>query len=164
MKDLYVIAHNMRSTFNVGSLLRTAEGLGVKKVYLTGYTPYPKKDIDNRLPHISEKLTNQISKTALGAEKLQDWEQFDDLSELLALLAAKDIPVIALEQSDISIPLKEYKTPDSLALLLGEEVSGVPDKFLNMIDTHIHIPMYGKKESFNVIIAAAIALQKFRSD
>ena len=55
MRELYIIAHNIRSTFNVGSLLRTAEGLGVKKVYLTGYTPYPKQPADNRLPHIAEK-------------------------------------------------------------------------------------------------------------
>ena len=66
MRDIILIAHNLRSCHNVGSLLRTAEGLGVQTVYLTGYTPYPLELGDTRLPHIATKLHKQIDKTALG--------------------------------------------------------------------------------------------------
>ena len=67
--DIRLIVHDVRSTHNVGSLLRTADGLGVRHVYFTGYTPYPVKENDTRLPHISTKLTKDIHKTALGAEQ-----------------------------------------------------------------------------------------------
>jgi 23S rRNA (guanosine2251-2'-O)-methyltransferase len=66
MKELVLIAHNLRSTHNVGSLLRTAEGLGLNHVYLSGYTPYPKQAEDSRLPHLVDKLDRQIQKTSLG--------------------------------------------------------------------------------------------------
>ncbi len=157
-REIYVIAHNMRSTFNVGSLLRTCEGLGISKVYLTGYTPYPLKPGDSRLPHESAKLTKQINKTALGAESYVSWEQIDDIQELFKRLSEQAIPVMALEQSDRSVILTEYKAPDRLALLLGEEVNGIPADVLEQIDTHLEIPMHGQKESFNVVIAAAMAL------
>ena len=83
MRDIILIAHDIRSCHNVGSLLRTAEGLGVTKVWFTGYTPFPKMEHDDRLPHIAEKLTKQIQKTALGAESSQSWEQQDDVITLL---------------------------------------------------------------------------------
>jgi 23S rRNA (guanosine2251-2'-O)-methyltransferase len=66
MRQLILIAHNLRSTHNVGSILRTAEGLGVTEVYLTGYTPYPETPNDERLPHLARKIQAQIQKTALG--------------------------------------------------------------------------------------------------
>ena len=68
MPELIVIAHNIRSTHNVGAIFRTSEGFGVTKIILSGYSPYPTLDHDSRLPHISRKLTDQIHKTALGAE------------------------------------------------------------------------------------------------
>jgi len=162
MREIYVIAHNMRSTFNVGSLMRTAEGMGVKSVYFTGYTPYPTRPGDKRLPHEFNKLTNQIHKTALGAEVSQAWDQFDDIAELLATLASKGVPVVALEQSGRALPLNQYIAPTRIALLLGEEVNGIPANILETLDTHLFIPMKGKKESFNVVIATAMALYQLR--
>ena len=70
MRNIIVIAHNIRSTYNVGSIFRTCEGFGVEKLILSGYTPYPLVKNDSRLPHITEKITRQIHKTALGAEQL----------------------------------------------------------------------------------------------
>ena len=161
MREVYVIAHNIRSTFNVGSLLRTADGFGVKKVFFTGYTPYPLKQGDSRLPHISERVSKHIHKTALGAENTVDWEHYDHIDELLAVLQKQQIEVIALEQSPQAVLLPEYQAPAQLALLLGEEVHGIPEELRAQIQTHIEIPMYGQKESFNVVIAAAIALYHF---
>ena len=79
MPDIIVIAHNIRSTHNVGSIFRTCEGFGVQKIILSGYTPYPKCENDPRLPHISSKITDQIHKTALGAELLVPFEHHDTL-------------------------------------------------------------------------------------
>ena len=77
MPDIIVIAHNIRSTHNVGSIFRTAEGFGVTKIILSGYTPYPVFSGDTRLPHIAQKLTAQIHKTALGAEDIVPFEYQD---------------------------------------------------------------------------------------
>lgn len=162
MRKIYVIAHNMRSTYNVGSLLRTAEGLGVETVFLTGYTPYPRKPNDTRLPHISQKLTDQISKTSLGAETTQVWEQYEDVELVINKLKANSIPIVALEQSPKSIELASYHAPEAVAIFLGEEVQGIPKDILTSIDTHLEIPMFGKKESFNVVQAAAMALFALR--
>src|SRR6185369_6089738 len=99
MKKIILIAHNLRSTHNVGSLLRSADGLGVYKVFLTGYTPYPVVPGDKRLPHLTKKLHNQISKTALGAETSVKIEHSDDIFEVIEKLKQKDYLICALEQS-----------------------------------------------------------------
>lgn len=162
MRELYVIVHNMRSTFNVGSLFRTSEGLGVKKLFLTGYTPYPKMKKDVRLPHISEKLARHINKTALGAIETLDWEYKEDIFTVLDRLEQKGIIVAALEQTNQAVLLSSYRAPDKLALVLGTEVTGIPSNVLDRISTHLFIPMIGKKESFNVVQAAAMALYEFQ--
>src|SRR4051812_16420299 len=100
MRSIIVIAHDIRSTHNVGALLRTCEGMGVEKLYLTGYTPYPAHPGDERLPHISRKLTKQIDKTALGASDSQPWQHHDDISGLILDLQDKGYSVAALEQAD----------------------------------------------------------------
>ena|ERR1700741_3972654 len=158
MRDIVLIAHDIRSTHNVGSLLRTAEGLGVTTVYFTGYTPYPRKAEDTRLPYIAEKLTKQISKTALGAETSQDWEQSEDIHEVLTSLHNNGYTLVGLEQTADSIPLHTYKPSNKIALLLGREVEGIDPSLLELLDETIEIPMHGKKESFNVVQAAAMAL------
>lgn len=162
MRTIYVIAHDMRSTFNVGSLLRTAEGLGVKKVYLTGYTPHPSQPNDTRLPHIAQKLDTQINKTALGAELQVDWEYQEDVASVLAHLREQGVELIALEQTKTAIPLPDYEPSDTIAVLLGTEVTGLPDDLLAKVPTHVEIPMFGKKESFNVVQAAAMVLYSLR--
>jgi tRNA G18 (ribose-2'-O)-methylase SpoU len=156
MPEIVVILHNIRSTHNVGSIFRTAEGLGVGKIILSGYTPYPTIPGDTRLPHIHEKLTSQIHKTALGAEQMVPFEYTDTLD--LGTLALAGYRIVALEQSPQSIVLKDYSAPKKIALLLGEEVHGIPREILEQCDDTIEIPMYGKKESFNVSVAGAIAL------
>lgn len=162
MRQISIIAHNMRSAHNVGALLRTAEGLGVTKVYLTGYTPYPEQEKDPRLPHIYRKLHTQISKTALGAETTQPWEYVEDIDRLLTRLKDESITLVALEQTETAVPLPQYKAPERVALLLGEEVAGITKELLEQVTDHVVIPMYGHKESFNVVQAAAMALYHLR--
>lgn len=158
MTDVIVIAHNLRSTHNVGSLLRTAEGLGVKQVLLTGYTPYPTSPEDDRLPHIAARLHKQISKTALGAETLLAWKHLDTIEAALAVVRAEGYLVAALEQAPHSVPLPEFVAPPKLALIIGREAEGIEPEVLELCDTIIEIPMAGRKESFNVVQAAAMAL------
>jgi 23S rRNA (guanosine2251-2'-O)-methyltransferase len=158
MKSVILIAHNLRSTHNVGSLLRTAEGLGVAKVYLTGYTPYPLMDNDPRLPHISRKLNDQIHKTALDAEKLVDITVSDDINGVLMELKNNNYQLVALEQSDTAVSLQDFNSDEKIALIVGREVEGIENEILEAIDVIVEIPMKGKKESFNVVQAAAMAL------
>ena len=162
MNDIVVIAHNLRSTHNVGSLLRTAEGLGVTRVILSGYTPYPSSKNDTRLPHIRDKITKQIAKTSLGAETSIAWEHFEDIVDVFAAVRADGYTIAAVEQSANSVRLPDYKAPNKLAVLVGREVEGVEPEILAACDTVIEIPMYGKKESFNVVQAAAMALYHCR--
>lgn len=159
---IVVIAHDMRSTFNVGSLLRTAEGLGVAKVYFTGYTPYPEKEDDERLPHISRKLNEQIEKTALGASKMVNWEYFPDVTEVITRIKQDGYDIMALEQTDASIPLPKYRPAHKVAVILGTEVTGIPPDITRLATVTCEIPMLGKKESFNVVQAAAMALYQLR--
>lgn len=173
MPDIIVIAHNIRSTHNVGSIFRTAEGFGVSKIILSGYTPYPDISlnynapvcayiegeqcvIDPRLPHIREKITSQIHKTALGAEALVPFEYYDSLD--MSLLNLVEYRLVALEQAPDSINLRDYNAPEKIALLLGEEVHGIESELLGQVDDIIEIPMHGQKESFNVSVATGIAL------
>lgn len=160
-RELVLIVHDIRSTHNVGSLLRTADGFGVTKVYLTGYTPYPQLADDPRLPHLAAKLDRQIHKTALGAEQSVPW-QTSDLSSLLQHLRANGYRLVALEQANTAVALPDFHPPDKLALLLGREVEGVDSKWLDQMDDIVEIPMFGSKESFNVAQAAAVALYQLR--
>lgn len=155
MPDITLIAHNIRSTHNVGAIFRTAEGFGVTKIILSGYTPYPAYEGDTRLPHIADKISKQIHKTALGAEAIVPFEYHDNL---LTWLDANTLPLVALEQAPTSSSVADFRPPDALALLLGEEVEGVEPHLLERCDHIIEIPMQGKKESFNVSVATGIAL------
>lgn len=162
MRTIVVIAHDIRSTHNVGSLLRTCEGLSVSHVYFTGYTPYPLRQNDERLPHIAAKLDQQIHKTALDAEKLVPWSHETDVIALLKQLKTDGFSVAALEQTANSQSLPSFIPSNKLALLLGREVEGIDPEILARCDTTLEIPMFGKKESFNVVQAAAMALYHIR--
>lgn len=162
MREIIVIAHNLRSCHNVGSLLRTAEGLGVRGLYFTGYTPYPQQAHDTRLPHESQKLTRQIHKTALGAESLVRWQHREDVFKVLEELTRAGYLVTAVEQSPSSVPLPKFAPPQKIALLVGREVEGVEPEVLEQVDQTLEIPMFGQKESFNVVQAAAMALYHCR--
>lgn len=159
---LRLIIHDIRSCHNVGSLLRTAEGLGVGHVYFSGYTPYPIKDNDERLPHLRTKIQNQIHKTALGAEHNLDWSQHSSIEQVISGLKKEGFEIVALEQTKNSIPLPDYHPAGDVAIVLGREVEGVSDDILKLCDNAIEIPMLGNKESFNVVQAAAMALYQCR--
>lgn len=157
MPEIVVIAHNIRSTHNIGSIFRTAEGFGAQKIIVSGYSPYPTCTGDTRLPHIAAKLTTQIHKTALGAEELVPFEYVTEPP--LQVLKDAGYHLIGLEQSERSILIQEYSTvPQKVALLLGEEVEGIAPELLAECETVLEIPMVGKKESFNVSVATGIAL------
>jgi 23S rRNA (guanosine2251-2'-O)-methyltransferase len=157
--EIVVIAHNIRSTHNVGSILRTSDGFGIRKVFLTGYTPYPAQTNDSRLPHLREKITKQIHKTALGAETTVATEYSEDPAAVITQLRAGGYQVIALEQSPTSVLLPDFKTAHpKIALLLGEEVHGIEKDLQALCDATVEIPMHGAKESFNVSVATGIAL------
>lgn len=159
MPQITLLVHNIRSTHNVGSLFRTAEGFGVKHIVLSGYTPYPKLDNDPRLPHIADKLHSQIHKTALDAETLVPFTYYEDIRTWLAENAQGGmLPVFALEQDESSIILRDANPPEEFALLIGEEVHGIEPELLAMCDQTFEIPMHGQKESFNVSVATGIAL------
>ncbi len=159
---IILIAHNLRSCHNVGSLLRTAEGLGVEEVVLSGYTPYPLQARDVRLPHEAVKLHKQIHKTALGAETSQKWQHVPEVGPTLQSLKTQGYSLAAIEQSQSSISLPDFKPPSKIVLLVGREVEGVEPELLELMDTILEIPMFGSKESFNVVQAAAMALYHCR--
>jgi tRNA G18 (ribose-2'-O)-methylase SpoU len=153
-----LIAHNLRSAHNVGSLLRTADGLGLTSVYLSGYTPYPRTKNDERLPHIADKVTRQIAKTSLGAETSVNWRHCDDISKLLEQLKDEGYDILALEQTDQAISIENFKPKFKTALIVGREVEGIEAEVLALAARHIELPMSGQKESYNVSVAAAMAL------
>jgi 23S rRNA (guanosine2251-2'-O)-methyltransferase len=156
MPEIIVIAHNVRSTHNVGAIFRTSEGFGVSKIILSGYTPYPVIPNDTRLPHISRKLTDQIHKTALDAETIVPFE-YQEVPDITTL-RAQGYTIVGLEQDQRSKLLPDYTPPQKIVLLLGEEVHGITDDMRQLCDDLIEIPMVGKKESFNVSVATGIAL------
>ena len=159
MPKITLLLHNIRSTHNVGAIFRTAEGFRVQQIILSGYTPYPKTTNDPRLPHIADKLTSQIHKTALGAEYMVSFKYYETLDEWLSLNNdTTKLPIVGLEQSDRSVMLPNFTPPEEFALLLGEEVHGIENQYLSSCDHLIEIPMHGQKESFNVSVATGIAL------
>ena len=168
---MILLLHNIRSCHNVGSILRTADGFGVETAIFSGYTP--RYNDLNLLPHLREKLNHQIEKTALGAEKYVELKTSENIVATLDDLRAKNYVILGLE-NNLSDPRKIELKPEKLsqicsalrsrgetskfALLLGEEVAGIDKNLYDKVDWFLEIPMRGKKESFNVSIAAAIAL------
>jgi len=159
-----LVLHNIRSTYNVGAIIRTAEGFGVSAVICSGYTPCVKKP--GLLPHLAAKLDHQITKTAVGADKMVNLIWSDDIMETLKNLKNQDHLILGLE-NNLSDPrlvqLNSPKLPEILSgqdftLVLGEEVHGIPEELYPIFDYFLEIPMVGQKESFNVSVAAGIVL------
>src|SRR6478735_4861772 len=138
MPKITLLLHNIRSTHNVGSIFRTAEGFGIEKIILTGYTPYPTYPGDTRLPHLAEKITKQIHKTALDAESSVPFEYHDNL---LTWLNGNTLPLVALEQDDTSVDLRNFTPPDEFVLVLGEEVEGITTELLTTCQSIVEISM-----------------------
>jgi 23S rRNA (guanosine2251-2'-O)-methyltransferase len=157
MKELGVILNNIRSCHNVGSILRTAEFFGFKKVWFVGVTPYPILRNDQRLPHISDKLDLQITKVSLGAENNLEMEHCEDLGSLVEKLKDEGWYIIALEQDENSTTSNSFNTKkDKVATVLGTEVTGLDKSDLDIMDEIIEIPRTGTKESLNVSVAFGV--------
>lgn len=160
---MIVAMHNIRSSYNVGAILRTAEGFGVSRVLFSGYTP---RVHDARvLPHLREKLDHEIHKTALGAEEMLDIYSSDEIISELVRLKDEGWQVVGLENNiqdmrliRLNDPALRGKLGEKVVLVLGEEVGGIARELYNLIDLFIEIPMRGRKESFNVSVAAGVAM------
>ena len=142
-KDFFVICDNIRSLENVGSIFRTADALGVTKIFLCG--------ISGRPPH------QKIAKTALGAEKTVPFEYHKQTWRIVRKLKKEKVVIVALEQNEKAINYLKFKPKFPLALIIGNEVKGVSKKALGLSDHIIHLPMKGKKESLNVSVAFGVA-------
>lgn len=161
-RQIIILVHNIRSTQNVGAILRTADCLGVEHVYASGYTPNLETRTDGSnlplLPHIHDRLARELHRSALGAEQTMPFSYSNSISQLIGQLKHDDFTVVGLEQSSRSIALPDYQPPIKIALLLGEEVHGLTPELIDQCDQLVEIPMFGHKESYNVAIATGIAL------
>jgi len=146
----FLILHNIRSAYNVGSIFRTADACEIKKIFLTGYTPTPKDRWGREV--------KTISKVALGAEKKVTWEYFLQPEKLIEKLKEENIVIIGVEQHQNSVDYKKIKLKKPTAFLLGNEVRGIPESLLEKCDLIAEIPMQGQKESLNVSVATGVAL------
>lgn len=161
--EITVVLHNIRSTYNVGAILRTAEGFGAKQVVLSGYTP--RVHDTNLLPHLRAKLDKEIHKTALGAEDMLDIYSSGDIISTLADLRNQGWQLVGLENNltdtrliSLNSQALKSKLTDKVVLILGEEVHGIENSLREIMDVFVEIPMRGRKESFNVSVAAGIAM------
>lgn len=154
MQHIYAILHNIRSAHNVGSIFRTADGAGVSKLFLSGYTPAP-------LDRFGRENT-EIKKTSLGATETVPYEVVPDIQALLTRLIAEGVGLTAVELTSGAIDYREWKPEGPTALIFGNEVTGIPEDVLVRAASHIMIPMVGKKESLNVSVCAGIILFHFR--
>jgi 23S rRNA (guanosine2251-2'-O)-methyltransferase len=150
MKNCILILDNIRSVENTGSIFRTADGLGVERIYLVGTTPTP-------LDRFGRKRSD-LSKVSLGAEETVPWEYAKEISPVLTRLKEAGYQIIALEQSEHSEYLQNFKPKGKFALVVGNEVEGVSKVALEMSDVILEIEMKGEKESLNVSVSAGIAL------
>jgi tRNA G18 (ribose-2'-O)-methylase SpoU len=158
LSSIVVIAHNLRSAHNVGSLFRTCEGLAVDKLILSGYTPYPRQEKDTRIPHLIEKLDKQIAKTALKTVESLDWTHEEDINQVVSELKKEGYTIVGLEQSPGSVMITDFKKLDKQAIIIGNEPLGLDQQTIELCDQLIEIPMLGSKESFNVVQATAMLL------
>lgn len=151
MREISVILHNARSVHNVGSIFRTADAAGVKKIYLCGITPTPLDRFG--------KWRKDFTKVSLGAERFVEWEKRQTTSRLIDELKDEGFKIFAVEQSKKSVPYYNLKPiTHKLVLVLGSEVKGLPSSILKRADKILEIPMRGEKESLNVAVAFGIVI------
>ena len=150
MKELVVVLQNIRSLHNVGSVFRTADAAGISKIYICGITPTP----TNKLGVVEPKL----SKASLGAEKYVPWEKHSSSLRLIKKLKEKGYEIYSVEQDKKSIDYSKIAPPQNskIALIMGNEVSGLPRSILKNSDKILEIPMRGQKESLNVSVAFGV--------
>jgi 23S rRNA (guanosine2251-2'-O)-methyltransferase len=145
-----LILENLRSVENTGSIFRTAEGLGVSKIYLIGTTPTPQDRFGRK--------RSDFAKVSLGAEEMVQWEYHKEIGSVIEELRDQDFQIISLEQNDRSEDIKNFKTKERFALIVGNEVEGVSEEALKASDAVVEIEMQGEKESLNVSVSTGIAL------
>jgi len=146
---LVVILDNVRSMHNIGSIFRTSDGFAIEKIYLCGITAQP--------PH------REIEKTALGATQSIEWAYSADICDIINELKSAGYTIIAIEQAENSTMLNNYDPDNCMkyALIFGNEVNGVSDEAMNLIDRCLEIPQFGTKHSFNIVVSAGIVLWDF---
>ncbi len=150
--ETIVILDNIRSTFNVGSIFRTADALGIGQIILGGTTPAP---VDR-----FGRERKDIAKVSLGAEKSVPWKYEKDILSVIKKLKKEGYQIIALEQAENSVDYKAVKInkKSKIVFVLGAEVDGVNKKILKLADIVVEIPMRGTKESLNVSVSFGVAL------
>lgn len=145
--NLQVVLDNIRSTFNVGAIFRSSDGVGINRIYLCGITPAPSN--------------SKVHKTSLGAEETVNYEVHPNALSLIKTLKNKGYVIWALEKTSKSQSIFDYQISTSsppTILVVGNEITGVDPDILNECDAHLHIPMVGLKKSLNVAIAFGIAV------
>lgn len=151
---MVVVLNNIRSVHNVGSIFRTSDGAGVKKVYLCGITPTPYDRFG--------RIRSDFVKVSLGAEKKLEWEYNSSLTKTIEKLKKDGFEILFLEQSKKMIKYDSLKRipykKDKRALVLGNEVKGIPPKLFKKADKVFEIPMRGSKESLNVSVAFGVVV------
>jgi 23S rRNA (guanosine2251-2'-O)-methyltransferase len=133
---------NVRSMYNVGAFFRAADGVGLKKIYLCGITSHPPK--------------KAISKTALGAEEVVAWEHSWDVVQTVKELRGSGFEIAAIETTLHSVDLFDWQPKFPVCVTFGNEVEGLQPELLALADTHVRIPMLGRKGSLNVATAAGV--------
>jgi tRNA G18 (ribose-2'-O)-methylase SpoU len=143
---IIVLLENIRSAYNVGSVFRTADAFLVQSIYIIGYSARP--------PH------KEIKKTALGAEETVDWKYFKTSAEAIADLKVKGYKVYAVEQTEGSTRLQKFKNKsgEKVAVVFGNEVTGVEQSTIHLCDGCVEIPQLGMKHSLNIATAAGVVL------
>lgn len=141
-----VVLDNIRSGNNVGAFFRTADAFKYEKIILTGITACP--------PH------KEITKSAIGATESIDWEYFKSIETSIKELKSKGYQILGIEQTDQSMSLKDFKPQknDKLALVFGNEVMGISDEILSMIDVSLEVPQFGTKHSLNVSVCGGVVM------
>ncbi|MBF0486142.1 MAG: RNA methyltransferase [Candidatus Omnitrophica bacterium] len=139
---LVVVLDNIRSLYNVGAIFRTADGIGVSKLWLCGITGYPPQ--------------GDIAKTALGAEDSVPWEYSKDVVSVVRRLKQEKYKIVLLEQMEESVPYERFLPDGPVALVVGNEVEGVCDEVCALADKALEIGMLGVKNSLNVAIAFGV--------
>ncbi len=139
-----VLLENVRSLYNVGAFFRTADAVALEKLYLTGITGYPPQ--------------NMITKTALGAEETVPWEHRKEAEPVLTTLRAADYEIAAIETTAHAIDLFDWRPRFPVCVVFGHETDGLTAGTSGLADTHIRIPMLGRKHSLNVASAGAVVL------
>lgn len=149
--ELFGILLDIRSMHNVGSMFRTADGVGIKKLYLCGITPEPTDRFGN--------IREDFKKTALHAEETVMWEKRKSVSTLIRRLKKEGWHIVAIEQSPDAISFKRFRKKNfkKCVMIVGNEVDGIPQSVLKNVDTILEIPMRGNKESLNVSVAFGIS-------